>query len=232
MIVEYHLPGRDISRRIPYVRGVFVAHPSVNVHLSKTEPKAHDKWESRESDDVPVVSTKYASVIAERIRVAVRDFQDELRPPIDTTAAVRLSRLDERLSRLRNQRGTKPPPPPPGDRPFAFRLDVKRQRVGDALQLVGHVDVGLSSHTSEGAIDAILRFAFALDEDGKRGTHVPLRITLPEGFTPVDGDGERFEGAVRKTPVRFELRSESYRDDWTGELLVEGERKRVEAESA
>ena len=27
MVVEYHLPGRDISRRVPYVRGVFVASP-------------------------------------------------------------------------------------------------------------------------------------------------------------------------------------------------------------
>ncbi len=129
MIVEYHLPGRDISRRIPYVRGLFVAHPDVNVHLSKTEPKAHDKWDTRESDDVPVVSTKYADTIVERIKDHVKRFQDELRPPVDETAAVRLSRLDERLAKLRNQPGTKPPPPPRGDRPFSFGLDVKRVRL-------------------------------------------------------------------------------------------------------
>ncbi len=39
----------------------------------------------------PSLSTKYAATIVERIRIAVRDFQDELRPPIDTTSAVRLS---------------------------------------------------------------------------------------------------------------------------------------------
>jgi hypothetical protein len=231
MIVEYHLPGRDISRRLPYVRGVFVASPEVNVDLSKTEPKAHDKWETRESDDVPVVSTKYAAVIAERIKDAVRSFQDELRPPIDTTAAVRLSRLDERLSKLRNQRGTTPPPPPRGDRPLAFRLDVKRVPTGRDLQLVGHLDVSLSADAEQDASRAWLRVVFALDEDGRRGSIVPLAITPPDDFAVAD-DGTRFNGVVTHSWARFALRSDPYRHDWTGELLVEGEVAPDDAEEA
>jgi hypothetical protein len=223
MIVEYHLPGRDISRRIPFVRGVFVAHSDVNIHLSKTEPKAHDKWETRESDDVPFVSTKYAHVITNRVKDHVRALQDELRPPIDTTAAVRLSRLDERLSKLRNQRGTTQPPPPRGERPFAFRVDVRRvERDGD-LELVGHVDVSLAADAEEDEVDAQVRFAFALDEDGRRGSLVPMTITPPSRFTALDTEDGRFRGIVRRSPARFELRSEPYRHDWTGELLVEGE---------
>jgi hypothetical protein len=223
MIVEYHLPGRDISRRIPFVRGVFVAHADVNIHLSKTEPKAHDKWETRESDDVPVVSTKYAQTITNRIKDHVRALQDELRPPIDTTAAVRLSRLDERLSKLRNQRGTTQPPPARGERPFAFRIDVRRVATDGDLELVGHVDVGLTADAEQDEIDAQIRFAFALDEDGRRGSLVPMTITPPGGFTALDTDEAQFRGIVARSPARFELRSERYRQDWTGELLVEGE---------
>ena len=209
MIVDYHLPGRDISRRIPYVRGLFVAHPDVNVHLSRTEPKAHDKWDTREADDVDPISTRYAQRIAQRIRDEVRAFQDELRPPIDVTAAVRLSRLDERLAKLRNQRGTKPPPPPRGDRPFAFRLDVKRVPVGNQLALVGHVDCNLSADAKEDEVEARLRFAFALDEDGKRGSLVPLAITPAPGFTAADEDGTLFDGLLGRTSgsLRASLRS-------------------------
>lgn len=222
MIVEYHLPGRDISRRIPYIRGAFVAHPDVNVHLSRTEPKAHNKWETSGSDDVPLVSTKYAAAIADRIRDAVKAFQDELRPPIDTSAAVRLSRLDERLSKLRNQRGTTPPPPPRVARPFAFRLHVDRELVGEELRLVGKVDVSLAPDVREDELYARVRIDFALDEDGKRGSRVPLDIIAPAGFSSVDGDG-RFEGSVGRQWATFELESDPYRHDWTGELLVEGD---------
>jgi hypothetical protein len=231
MIVEYHLPGRDISRRVPFVRGVFLASPDVNVHLSKTEPKAHDKWDTRESgDDVPVLATRFASVILDRIKTQVKLFQDELRPPVDETGAVRLSRLDERLSKLRNEQGTKQPPPPRGDRPFSFRLDVQRSLSGSGLTLSGHVDVRLADDADADELPARIRLAFALEEDGKRGSIVPLEVSPPAGFGPVDGDGSRFEGVVTRHPVRFDLTSEPYRADWTGELLVTGER--VEEEEA
>lgn len=224
MIVEYHLPGRDISRRLPYIRGLFVADPDVNIHLSKTEPKAHDKWDTRDSDDVPGLSTKYAAEIVERIKNHVRDFQDELRPPIDEHAAVRLARLDERLAKLRSQTGIRSPPLPQGDRPFSVTLDVKRVQIGNDLQLVGRVDVGLAPHAAEDEIQARLRFAFALEEDGRRGTLVPLMIEAPKEFVRTDGDGSVFTGTVGRVPARFVVRSDAYRGDWTGELLVEGER--------
>jgi hypothetical protein len=230
MIVEYHLPGRDISRRIPFVRGVFVAASAVNVHLSQTEPKAHDRWDTHVSDDVPVLSTRYASTITERIRIAVRDFQDELRPPIDTTSAVRLSRLDERLSKLRNQRGATPPPSPRGDRPFSIHFELERRPVGEDLELVGHVDVGLASDVTVRTLRAQLRFAFALDEDGRRGSLVPLTIAAPAGFTRSDSDDVVFVGdLVHGPPVRFRIESERYRQDWTAELLVEGLPVSIEA---
>lgn len=232
MVVEYHLPGRDISRRTPYVCGVFIAHPDVNVLLAQTEPKAHDKWDTRASDDVNPVATKVATEIGKRIRDNVKEFQAELRPPVDQTGAVRLTRLNEKLQRLRNQEGTKPPPPPPGERPFSFRLDVRRDVSGDDLYLHGTVTVRLADGVQEPSLGARIRIALAIDEDGRRGETVQLRISPPEGFEALDGDGARFEGVVSEQPARFEISSQAYRSDWTGELLVSGERLAVTGSSS
>ena len=63
MVVEYHLPGRDISRRTPYVRGLFIADDDVNAHLALTEPKAHERWDAQPQDDVEAAATAYAAQI-------------------------------------------------------------------------------------------------------------------------------------------------------------------------
>jgi hypothetical protein len=228
MVVEYHLPGRDISRRVPYVRGVFVASSEVNAHLSKTEPKAHDQWDTRESDDVPVVATKFAIRILDEIKSRVKSFQDELRPPVDERGAVRLQRLDEKLAKLRNRQGTKPPQPPPGERPFSIRLDVQREASGDHLVLSGSVGVRLAEDVTASSIPARIRIAFALDEDGRRGTAVPLEIEPPGDFERVPGKETRYDGDVTAEEARFTIRSEPYRADWTGELLVSGEDLRAD----
>ena len=44
----------------------------------------------------------------------MKDFQNDLRPPVDETGAVRLQRLDDKLKKLRDRKGPPPPPPPPG----------------------------------------------------------------------------------------------------------------------
>jgi hypothetical protein len=110
-----------------------------------------------------------------------------------------------------------------GDRPFNVVLDVRRVKTGDDLQLVGCVDVELSPQAPQDEIEGRVRFAFALEEDGRRGTLVPLMIEPPQGFVPTEGDGLAFTGIVARVPARFIIRSEKYRADWTGELLVEGE---------
>jgi hypothetical protein len=222
MVVEYHLPG-TISRRVPHIRGVFVASPEINSQLATTEPKAHDKWDGREAEDVPIAATKYARTVATRIRAEVKRFQDELKPPVDESSAVRLHRLDEKLARLRNHQGRNPPPPPPGDRPYRFALDVRREQRGRDLVVAGHIDVSLADDVAAAALPTIVRLALAIDEDGKRGSEVPLNVVLPKGFTAVDGDGSRYEGLVTDVPVRFVVESAPYRADWTGQLLVSGE---------
>jgi hypothetical protein len=228
MVVEYHLPGRDIARRVPYVRGVFVASPQVNALLSKTEPKAHDKWDTHASDDVPELATKFAARVLDEIKSRVKSFQDELRPPVDETGAVRLQRLDEKLSKLRNRQGTKPPRPPVGDRPFSIQLDVRRVPSGDELVLSGSVDVRLADHVTASVVPARIRIAFAIEEDGRRGSAVPLDVEAPPGFERLPGNEARYEGHVTLENARFRIRSDPYRADWTGELLVSGEDLRTD----
>jgi hypothetical protein len=223
MVVEYHLPGRDISRRTPFVRGLFLADDDVNGHLGRTEPKAHDRWDSQPSDDVDAAAAAFAGVALTRIKDAVREFQNELRPPVDETGAVRLQRLDEKLKRLREPTGPKPPPPPPGERPYTFGFDVARRAENGRLTLSGKVSVELSESAPASAMESRIRLAFAIDEDGRRGDEVPLKVTAPSGFNPIDGDGNRFVGTVTRTPLLFEIESEPYRADWTGELLVSAE---------
>jgi hypothetical protein len=223
MVVEYHLPGRDISRRTPFVRGVFVADDDVNAHLGRTEPKAHDRWDTQPSDDVDRAATLFAGQILERIKNHVRDFQNELRPPVDETGAVRLQRLDEKLKKLRQAVGPAPPPPPPGERPYTFRFDVDRRAENGQLVLAGKVTVELSETAPLSAIDSRIRISFALDEDGRRGDSVALKVTPPPGFAKIGGEDTRFMGTVTRRPVAFEIESDPYRSDWTGELLVAGE---------
>jgi hypothetical protein len=227
MVVEYHLPGRDISRRTPYVRGLFVADDDVNAYLGLTEPKAHDKWDDTRSDDVDATATAFAGEILGRIRSNVRDFQNALRPPVDETGAVRLQRLDQKLKRLRERGGDEAPPPPPGERPYAFRIDVARRGNSEGLILSGKVAVGLATTSQAETIESKIRISLAIDEDGRRGDAVPLHITPPPGFHVDSGDETRFIGPVSHDPVEFELESEPYRDDWTGELLVSGEETEV-----
>jgi hypothetical protein len=220
MVVEYHLPGREIARRVPYVRGFFIASPEVNAYLSLTEPKAHDKWDAHESDDVPTVATKYAARILDEIKTKVKVFQEELRPPVDESGAVTLQRLDEKLKKLRNREGVNPPPPPPGDRPFVIGLDLKREVDGEELRLRGSVDIALANGASADELQSRIRLSLALDEDGRRGDSVPLEIDAPAGFEQVPDDPSRFDGPVTPKPVRFGIRSDRYRADWTGDLLV------------
>jgi hypothetical protein len=223
MVVEYHLPGRDIARRVPFVRGLFVAGPEVNALLAKTEPKAHDKWDAHESDDVPTIATKFAARILEEIKSRVKDFQEELRPPVDESGAVRLQRLDDKLKRLRNRDGDNPPPPPPGERPFSIGLDVAREPDGGDLRLRGSFHVALALGAPVDELLARIRVSLALDEDGRRGDSVTVAIHPPQGFQPVPDDPSRFDGLITRKPVRFEILSDAYRADWTGDLLVSAE---------
>ena len=78
MVVEYY----EVGRAAPYVRGVFVAHDSVDGALRATEPKGHDAWQTTASasDDIPPAATQCAKDILTRITTSVRNFRQQLKP--------------------------------------------------------------------------------------------------------------------------------------------------------
>ncbi len=228
MVVEYHLPGDLIAKRSPFVRGVYVASPELNVHLAKTEPKGHERWETRPSDEVPADSVRYASEVLRRIKNSVKDFQDELRPEVDASKAVRLPRFDERLKKLQQRSGQTPKPVPQGDRLLELNFDTRRVLEHDAVRIVGTVDVRLQPHRGITATEIALRFALALDEDGRRGELIPISVKLKNQPLESSKAGEIFKGRVSTDWLQFTLESETYRADWTSRLLV----KQIESESA
>ena len=104
-----------------------------------------------------------------------------------------------------------------------FALDVARRADDGQLVLGGNVTVELAKSAPGSAIESRIRIAFAIVEDGRRGDSVVLRVKPPAGFTAEGADGTKFVGTVTRTPAAFEIESEPYRGDWTGELLVSGE---------
>ncbi len=221
MIVEYHLPGEQIARRVPYVRGVYVASPELNVHLAKTEPKGHERWETRESDEeVPVAAARYASEVLKRIRTAVKEYQDELRPEVDNSKTVRLPRFDEQLKNLTRRNGQVPPLIPKGDRFLEIRIDVQRSLSDGLLHLGGHVDVRLRPDSGLTPSETRLQFALAIDEDGRRGELIPLFVESDGATVSSLKSGAYVTSEVGLEWRRFHIESGAYRADWTARLLV------------
>ncbi len=225
MIVEYHLPGDQIAKRTPFVRGVYVASPELNVHLARTEPKGHERWEVRPAEEISGESIRFASEVLKRIKIEVTAFQEELRPEVDAARAIRLPRFDEQLKKLQKRTGEVPPPVLRGDRILELRpADTHRSLEGDEVRVDGHVDARLRHDRDLEASSVTLRFALALDEDGRRGDLIRLEVQAENAEINHHKTGTFVTCTLTKEWTRFELQSEIYRADWTSRLLV----KRVE----
>lgn len=233
MIVEYYLPGEQIAKRTPFVRGVYVASPELNVHLARTEPKGHERWEVRPADEVPDESIRIATEVLKRIRTQVTEFQDQLRPEIDASRAVRLPRFDERLKQLQRRNGEAPPPVARGDRILELRpAETRRVLEGGEVRVVGYVDARLRNDREREAATIALRFALALDEDGRRGETIPLLVTAPGSQAQQTKNGTVVVCKLTKEWTRFQIESAGYRADWTSRLLIKRVDDAPEAEKA
>jgi hypothetical protein len=221
MIVEYHLPGEQIAKRTPFVRGVYVASPELNVHLARTEPKGHERWETRPADEVPDESIRVAKEVLNRIKARVTAFQEELRPEVDTSRSVRLPRFDDRLKQLQRRAGIAPPSPTRGDRVLELRpAETSREFEGEGVTIRGHVDARLRQDRELEVSEVTLRFALALDEDGRRGDVIPLALMVPGARVVHRPTGTYVTLSITKEWTRFKIQSDVYRADWTSRLLV------------
>ena len=220
MVVEYYEAGRTA----PYVRGVFVAHNSVDQALRATEPKGHDAWQTTasETDDIAPADILCAKQIIARIKTATAEFRRQLRPERHHHHDYVLPAFDRAMRRLLT--GPKKPPPEPEPRPVAIRPDWELTQVAaDSLRVRGSVSFSLTDHVPDDEVDITVSIRYVFVEDDRAGDDAEIAVDAPVGFRPA-GRSRGFVGRLaRGVEARFRFETEPYRNDWTGELRANAE---------
>jgi hypothetical protein len=224
MVVEYY----ELGRAQPYVRGTFVAHDDIDDLLRQTEPKAHDAWQRRISEEgVDPVAPKVADQVLKRIGQAVKDFRKKLTPPTPREQDIRLPLLDDLLRSIFDEKGKgKKPPPPPPPRTVSINVTQAVEAVREQIRLVATVRLALTDNIDSDEAECEVALRYAWDEDGRRGENQAIDVAAPVGFSIVEAEEHR--GTVLRGPlshelVDFEITSAPYQPDWTGQLIVTAE---------
>lgn len=224
MVVEYYEAGLTQ----PFIRGTFVADESINEPLRRTEPKAHDAWQTRSAaGDVPDDYAALARGLLSRIKNNVNSFRNELKPKPKPAERLRLPEFDRIMRLLLSGRGSGKRPPPSERRPFSIHPGGLLRIASDGrLYLTGTAIVEFSEHHLPGEegdeIEVSVRYKFM--EDDRPGDRAELDIDPPPGFTLVSGRTDTFRGRLAEgSAARFDYLSEEYDPGWTGKLFVDAE---------
>ena len=224
MVVEYLPVGRESMR--PLLRGVFVADPSIDAALRRTEPKGHDCWQTN-GEDVDDDDLRVAIKVVERIKRAVSGFRRTLKPSPRPLEEVSLPEFDRVMRQLLTGPGPIPPPPP-GNRAFRILPTPVAEAVStDSIRVAGEAQFGLRDDFEGDECEVEIRLRYAFDEDGSMGSDVKLKITAPEGFERGDRDGTYFGTLVKGHDVTFSYVSDPHSDLWTGRLVATAEQLKV-----
>jgi len=224
MVVEYY----PAARTPPHVRGTFLAHEDVDDLLRQTEPRAHDAWlPSREEGEEGIHpdAPKVAKQVLRRIRHHVQEFRQQLKPQPDREHDVRLPLLDDLLRGILENRGDRAAPPPPADpRLISIGIDQKPEIApGGRVRMRARAHFALTQQVDRDDLECRIGIRYAFDEDGALGDNCPLSVVrCPDGFRVVSqGDtGTVIEGRLTREATAFEVVSEPYDPDWTGQLIV------------
>ena len=230
MVVEYFEAGQAP----PFVRGTFVADDSINEALRRTEPKAHDAWQTvTAAGDVPESYASLARGLLASIKSHVNVFRQELNPKPRPAEHLHLPEFDRVMRSLLGGGGSGKRPPPPEQRPFSISPGGDLEAVADGrLHLTGTAVVEFSEHhevrSAEGD-EVEVRVSYRFMEDDRPSDSAELAIEPPPGFTPVPGRSDTFRGRLSAgSAARFNYLSEDYDPGWTGKLLVNAELVRRE----
>jgi hypothetical protein len=225
MVVQYWTPPRGAK---PYVRGVFIASPQIDDLLRQTEPKAHDKWDSKlDEPGIDPAATKFAAEVIKRIREQVQDFREKFRIPPPPAGDVNLPTLNALMKLLS---GGTPPPPPKDPRPFKMSFSQSPQVVPistDKVFMSAGASFSLAEIVEESSktVDLFIEVNFV--EDSRSGSSVKLEIDPPDGFSFVDEvkGRYRYRGVLTRTgpKAQFEVRTIPYSAEWTTKLVISGE---------
>ena len=225
MVVEYYEAGQAQ----PFVRGTFVADDSINEALRRTEPKAHDAWQTvTATGDVPEGYTRLARGLLASIKSHVNVFRQELKPTPRPAEHLHLPEFDRVMRSLLGGGGSRKRPPPSEQRPFSIAPGGDLEAVADGrLRLTGTAVVEFSEHhevrSAEGD-EVEVRVSYRFMEDDRPSDSAELAVESPPGFTRVPGRSDTFRGRLSaSSAARFEYLSEEYDPGWTGKLLVNAE---------
>ena len=229
MVVEY----LECGGNVPFVRGTFVADGSVDDLLRQTEPPLHDAWDDHESsDDIDQAATEVAKVVKARIRNAVNDFRNQVRPPVPDKRDLQLDLLEELMGSVFDGKGNTPAPPPDSPaRDISIRLGAQKLVASESdptmVRHTGKATFSWVEEDADGEVAIILRYKFV--EDGAAGTQCPLHISPPPGFEPDEKYEGRFIGRLGPNAASFAFETIDYDSDWSGQLSVEADRLKESA---
>ena len=225
MVVEYYVAGRTQ----PFVRGAFVADDDDDVDnaLRRTEPKAHDSWQTRPGDDSgdeeAAIAHKLAESVLRRIKSRVRRFKDSLKPVPRPQEQIRLPEFDRIMARILGGQGSGRPGPTPSVRDVSISSTPMAERVDDSqVRVTGQAQFALSDNFEGDHSLAEVRIRYRFDEDGRSGDLVALDITPPPGFEATD-DPDTFRGVLHRHAAVFEYISDAHPALWTGRVYAEAE---------
>lgn len=218
MVISYE----TYRQKIP-LRGVFVASPSSNDLLRKTEPWSHDLWSTDPSIDVPSDATERAKAVLSRIRTSVSRMAKEITPPPPRTPRA-LSHFAKLMSGfVGGQRGPKKPPPKGGE-PIELQFPRRTQLEavgGEEVKVTGAFSVRVADNAPKSECRVTIKCELRVTEDDRQnGELLPLRVTPDGGNHGLTDEGEGvWSGLLSKTQkIVFSVASEPYSNLWTTTL--------------
>ena len=170
MVVEY----LECGPNVPFVRGTFLANDEIDDLLRQTEPPLHDAWDEHESsDDIEKVATEIASVVKKRIRTAVADFRNRLRPPVPDKRDMQLDLLQELMGNVFDGKGNKHAPPPQAE-PRNVTIGLATELIASEvdptmIRFVGKATISLAERVKKEYAEVQITLRYKFSEDGAAG---------------------------------------------------------------
>ncbi len=217
MVVEYYVAGQTP----PFVRGAFIADESVDGVLRRTEPAAHDSWQTKPNDYLKSSDANVAETVLNRIKSNVATFRNQIKPPKRRQEQMSLPDWDKLMRRLLGGEIINPPPPPPGPRDVTIGLDIEPVDAGDGqIQLNGVAKFDLHPDYGADQAEVQIHLNYALLEDGFAADKVDLTIETPPTFSQIDSNGCSVGKINRGKPACFEIVSEPHNALWSGRIIA------------
>lgn len=235
MVIEYQ--GHAGANLQNAVKGVYIASPEADIYLRKTEPPAHDKWQTEIDASLGGDWQKVKRIvnsIDRKIRNAVQDFQKSLRPRQVRTYVDEETYADKLLSEIFDDSDRRKGPKSAKTRKKKIKRSTstyvsecilrKKEWDGEGVSIFERWKVALPSSYNK---DTAVRIEFAVwiltdGEDARPEDRIGSKMIKNAGNFKKEADGS-FLGTLKPNQIyEFEFASDVYELDWTSktDLIV------------